>query len=76
MAGWAPAIGVLGVSWLIAVMASGVAEIVIDRRASYGIALALWVVSIAGSGYLLGSVQWTEQQAKLARSQSTSPILR
>ena len=32
----------------------------IDRRASNGIALASWIVSIAGAGYLLSSVQWTE----------------
>ena len=53
-------IGVLGVSWLLAVTASGVAEIAIDRRASHGIALASWVASIAGSGYLLSSVRWAE----------------
>ena len=33
---------------------------VIDRRASSGTALASWVVSIAGAGYLLSSIQWTE----------------
>jgi apolipoprotein N-acyltransferase len=60
VAGWAPVIGVLGVSWLIAVTASGVAEIMVDRHASRGIALASWIVSIAGAGYLLSSVQWTE----------------
>ena len=60
VAGWAPVIGVLGVSWLIAVTAAGVAEIVIDGRASRGITLASWTVSIAGAGYLLGSIQWTQ----------------
>jgi len=64
MAGWAPVIGVLGVSWLVAVTASAVAEIVIDRRASRGITLASWIVSIAGAGYLLSSVQWTEPTGK------------
>ena len=60
VAGWAPVIGVLGVSWLIAITAAGVAEIVIDRRVSRGIALASWIMSIAGAGYLLSSVQWTQ----------------
>ena len=60
VAGWAPVIGVLGVSWLIAITGAGVAEIVIDRRVSRGIALASWIMSIAGAGYLLSSVQWTQ----------------
>ena len=59
VAGWAPVIGVLGVSWLIAVTAAGVAEILIDRRVSRGITLASWIMSITGAGYLLSSVQWT-----------------
>ena len=60
VAGWAPVIGVLGVSWLIAITAAAVAEIVIDRRFSRSIALASWIMSIAGAGYLLSSVQWTQ----------------
>lgn len=60
MAGWAPVIGVLGVSWLTAVTASGVAEIMVDKCASGRITLASWIVSITGAGYLLNSVQWTE----------------
>ena len=40
--------------------ASGVAEIMVDRRASGGITLASWIMLIAGAGYLLSSVHWTE----------------
>ena len=60
VAGWAPVIGVLGVSWLIAVSAAGVAEILIDTRVSHAITLASWIISITGAGYLLSSVHWTQ----------------
>lgn len=60
LAGWAPVIGVLGVSLLVAVTAAGVAELVLYRSVSRGIMLASWVVSLAGAGYLLGSAQWTQ----------------
>ena len=64
VAGWAPVIGVLGVSWLIAVTAAGLAEFATDRRVLSGITLASWIVSIAGAGYLLGFFQWTEPTGK------------
>ena len=60
VAGWAPVIGVLGVSLLIAVTAAGVAELVIDRSVSRGMLLTTWIVLLASTGYLLGLAEWTE----------------
>lgn len=60
LAGWAPVIGVLGVSSLIAITAAAMAELIVHRNVSRGIALATWIVSVAGTGYVLGSAQWTQ----------------
>jgi apolipoprotein N-acyltransferase len=60
LAGWAPLIGVLGVSLLIAVTAAGIAELIIDWSVPRGFRLATWLVLLSGTGYLLDSVQWTQ----------------
>ena len=61
LAGWAPVVGVLGVSFLIAVTAAGIGELIIDWSGSRGIRLMAWTISLAGIGYLLSSAEWTQR---------------
>ncbi|MGE0081723.1 MAG: apolipoprotein N-acyltransferase [Thiohalomonadaceae bacterium] len=66
LAGYAPVLGVYGVSWLAAVSAGTLAQLWLVRRAALapvaGLLLAVW-----GLGLALGGVQWVEPEGKPLR---------
>lgn len=63
IAGWAPVVGVFGVSLLIALTAAGLAEVVRLRERRAAITWLAWSGSILLCGGLLMQIQWTHASA-------------
>ena len=60
LAGWAPIVGVFGVSMLIALTAAALAEVLRLRTRSTAIAWAVWTGTILASGSALQQIPWTK----------------
>lgn len=65
LAGWVPAVGVLGVGLLMAISATPLALLRAKNYRTWGTALAVILVTIWGGGLLLKQASWTDNAGSL-----------